>query len=264
MSVDKNKTLQRLQTYNESPSPILSFYLQVPISTHQIRHLIQQSLSNPQKEAMKKNLEYIEGFVAGHNPSRTEKTIAIFSGGDNLFEVIHLPYVIQNALFYSHSPYVQPLFEAQEDTRRYFVILSDRKKAIFYTLYSGFVEDRQVITDNSVPQNVKGRWPEVPYAQREDKMQRHIQDHLHRHFIRIADYAEKFIKHKPISGVILGGHKTEMSQFEKYLPKPLKEKIVGKFVSELKINFNEIVSKSKTIIDQVDKQFNQQLSPYLS
>jgi hypothetical protein len=39
----------------------------------------------------------------------------------------------------------------------------------------------------------------------------------------------------------------------------LDKKVVGTFVSELKVNFNDILAKSKEIITQVDKNFNQQL-----
>jgi hypothetical protein len=74
-------------------------------------------------------------------------------------------------------------------------------------MYLGIVEDHLIIHDKSVPQNVKGRSIETPHAQRDDKIQRHIQDHLHRHYSLIAEKVSHFIKDKEITAIILGGHK---------------------------------------------------------
>ena len=112
----------------------------------------------------------------------------------------------------------------------------------------GALEDHKTLYNTSVPKDAKGRAPEVPYAQREDKIQRHVQDHLHRHYKYISQSAQEFVKNRDITGVILGGHKNELSQFEKHLPKTLQTKVLGRFVSELKGDFNDIVKKSKKII----------------
>jgi hypothetical protein len=85
--------------------------------------------------------------------------------------------------------------------------------------------------------------------------------HLQKHFSYIGERAQAFIKNKSIAGVILGGHKNELSQFKEHLPKTLKEKVVGEFVSELHGDFKEIVDRSKIVIEQVNKQFNHQLAP---
>jgi peptide subunit release factor 1 (eRF1) len=270
MSLGIYDTIHRLKAHTASPSPILSVYFKLPAPkrvdnttiVNKLQTVINTSLSFEQREEVKKNIAYILGFMEKYQQSHNEKTIVFFCGGDNLFEVLHLPFAIKNLAVYSHTPYLQPLLEGQEDTRRYFVILSDREKAIFYTVFGGKLEDQKVVLDDSVPQDVKGRWPETPRANRQDKVQRHIQYHLNHHFSYLAQKAAEFVEKKPISGVILGGHKNEMGKFEKYLPKQLKEKVVGRFVSELKTNFNDILAKSQRVVEKANKSISHQVYPF--
>jgi len=271
MSVEETKTLQRLIAYNGSPSPILTIYFRLFSSkikqddslNQRLEKIIMQELTSQQREEMKSNIEYILGFLENYQPSNYEKTLAIFSGGSNLFEVLHLPYEIEPMIKFSHDPYLDPLLQAQEDSRRFLIILNDREKALFYTIYSGTLEDQEAVTSGEhVPQDVKGRWPESPHAQRDDKVQRHIHDYLSRHYDFIAGKAAQFINRKPITGVVLGGHKDQMSQFEKHLPKHLRDKVVGKFVSELHVNFNKIMARSKAIIDSSNQELNHHMHFY--
>jgi peptide subunit release factor 1 (eRF1) len=264
MSMALNKTIERLKTYTNSSDPILSIYFHLPVPkrytnttiVNKLQSCINANMSFKQREAMKNNIRYIVGFMQDYQQARGEETLAFFSGGDNLFEVLHLPYKIPNTVKCAHEPYLEPLYQAQEDTRRYLVILSDKQKAILYTIFAGSLEAQEEVFDDSVPHDAQGRWANAPRAQRNDKLQRHIHEHLQKHFAYIASRAVSFIKNKPIAGVILGGHKTEMSQFKEHLPKNLKEKVVGNFVSELNTNFNEILGKSKEVVASANHQYN--------
>ena len=266
MSFDLSQRIKRLQNYKGSPSPILSIYFKLPVPkrvtnvtiVNKLQTYINANLSYEQREELRNNIELIIGFMENYQQARGERTLAFFSGGDNFFEVLHLPYEIDTVVKYSHDPYIEPLLKSQSDHRRYLVILNERKRAILYTVLSGTLEDQKTITNDTVPQDVRGNWPDSPRADRHDKVQRHIREHVHHQFLYIAQKAAEFISKKPIAGVILGGHRTEMSQLQKLLPKQLKEKVVGTFVSDLKTDFNEILAKSKDVIARVDKKFNKQ------
>lgn len=261
MSLDLKDTVKKLKKYKESPSPILTIYFQIPsgeinneVLTKQIKTLIDNHLSSVQRSEIKKNIEYIEGFIQNYKPKNDEKTLIIFTGGDNLFEVLHLSFETDNYVKYAHDPYFDPLLNMQEKFSRYFIILIDRKKAIFFTLYFDSVESREMIVEDTVPQNVKGRWYEVPHVQRDDKVQRHIQDHMDHYFDYIALKAKSFIGKKFINGVIIGGHSDQMTQFEKHLSRELREKVIGRFVSELNVNFNKIIDKSIDAIRKLSRE----------
>jgi hypothetical protein len=262
MSTDIQNKVQRLEAYNESPAPILSLYFK-PVNwredkellINQLQTVIDKHLSYQEREQAKNNIAYIEGFLMKYTPDPREQTLAIFSGGDSLFEIIHVLKDLPNQAKLLHDPFLEPILQEQTTNQRYLVIAVDRKRAFFFILRDSVIENQDAIIDDTVPQNVKGRWPEAQYAQREDKIQRHIIDHLHRHFMTIADEVKRFVGAKKIAGVILGGHKNEFSQFKKCLPKALQEKIVGEFVSELNVDLPELQEKAKRIIKKTDNQY---------
>lgn len=91
-------------------------------------------------------------------------------------------------------------------------------------------------------------------TQKENKLEKRIQEHVHKHFNYIAHRAQDFISDRKIAGVILGGHKTEIGLFREHLPKQLREKVMGDFVSEFHTNFDDILQRSKKVIETVALQ----------
>jgi hypothetical protein len=264
MSSDIKKKIMRLEAYCDSPSPILSVYFKLPVPKkvrsqtliNDFNTLINKNLSLEEREELKINIEYINGFMQTYRQQHTEKAIAFFSGGDNLFEVIHLPYNIKSTVKYAHSPYIRPIENALKSTKRYLVILNDRRRAILYTLFSGTLEDQKTVEGDTVPQDAQGRWANSLRTARQDKMQRHIRDHLRRHFKIIAQKASRFAGRKEINGVIIGGHRKDIGKFEESLPRELKEKVIGSFVSGLHENINDIVSKSMNVAMEADRRLS--------
>lgn len=268
MAQDIRKTLEFLKTYANTSEPILTVYFHLPIPKvysqetiiNKLNTFINANLSIEQREEMRANIQTIIGFMQKYQQTHEDETLAFFAS-KNLFEVIHLPYKIMSTAKYAYSPFIEPLLQSQEASRRFLVILSDRKNAILYTYSGGTIEDRDTLFDDSVPQDISHIGADGLRTQRDDKTQRHMHAHLQKHFSYIGERAQAFIKNKSIAGVILGGHKNELSQFKEHLPKTLKEKVVGEFVSELHGDFKEIVDRSKIVIEQVNKQFNHQLAP---
>jgi|SRR5581483_640278 len=237
--------LKRLQAYNNSPSPILSLYIPTQENKNllkSLKRILNSSLTSKDKLLLRKNITYISGFIRNYKTFENEKTLAIFSGGDSLFEVIHLQNKLASIAVVSHSPYLKPIL--QDSNKRFLIIFVDRKRALLFTMYNFILEEMHSLVDDSVPQNVKGASAEATHGLRDDKIQRHILDHLHRHFQKISSEIQKFYATKQISAVIIGGHKNEFSQFVKCLPKSLRDKVIGQFTSELNLNFNQLQLKA--------------------
>lgn len=134
--------------------------------------------------------------------------------------------------------------------KTYMVLLADRKRAKMFTLVDGMVGRKEEFRNGHVPQKVKhgdDTW-DAP-----DKIFRHIEDHLHRHLTLVGQHAFNFSKGDHIAGVIIGSHKPLFSKIEKHLPYPLSRKVKGRFVTELKAPFNEILKRAKRLIDQIEK-----------
>lgn len=133
--------------------------------------------------------------------------------------------------------------------KTYMVLLVDRQKAKMFTLIDGSVERVEEIKDGHVPQKVK-HGDDTWDAQ--NKIFRHIEDHLHRHLTLVSQKAAIFAKENHIAVIIIGSHKPLFSKIEKHLPYPLSQKVKGTFVTELKAPFNEVLKRAKRLIDQIE------------
>lgn len=134
--------------------------------------------------------------------------------------------------------------------KKYMVMLVDRKRAILFTIINGLVERKKEVVDGQVPQNVKhgdDTWDA------EDKIFRHIQDHLHRHLSIIAEEAVAFVGNDTIEGILIGSHKELFSNIIKHIPYPLSRKIKGTFVAEFKVPFGEIIERAEQHIHEVER-----------
>lgn len=135
--------------------------------------------------------------------------------------------------------------------KTYMILLADKQKAHMFTLIDGSVQDKLEVVDGQVPKKVKhgdDTWDA------EDKIFRHIEDHLHKHLSLIAKQAEKFAKkHKP-EVLLLGGHKPLFSKIEKHLREDLSQKIGARFITELKVPFNNILEIVKKEIEKLEKK----------
>ncbi|MEX2007456.1 MAG: hypothetical protein WD992_01670 [Candidatus Levyibacteriota bacterium] len=136
--------------------------------------------------------------------------------------------------------------------KKYMVLLVDRQKAKFFTLIDGSVERADEFKNGHVPQKVRAN--EEHYYGRSDKILRHIEDHLHRHLTLVSQKAAAFAKENHITGIVIGSHKPLFSKIEKHLPPHLSKKVKGRFVTELKEPFNDILKRAKRLIDQIEKQ----------
>jgi hypothetical protein len=133
--------------------------------------------------------------------------------------------------------------------KTYMVLLVDRKQANMFSLLDGTVQEKKTLIDDQVPRKVK-HGEEMWDAQ--DKIFRHIEEHLHRHLMLVCQQAAQFARDNNIHELIIGGHKPLFSKIEKHLPYPLCHYVKGKFVTELKAPFNKILNRAEECIAQLE------------
>lgn len=138
---------------------------------------------------------------------------------------------------------------ATQKIKKYLVLLVDRKRARMFTMTNGIVRHEEEVIDGFVPQKVK-HGDDTWDAQ--DKIFRHIEDHLHRHLTLIAKRAAEYVKKERVTDIVIGGHKPLLPKVKKHLPYPLNKKVKGTFVTELKAPFGEILKRAKNCIERVE------------
>ncbi|MDO8583038.1 MAG: hypothetical protein Q7R51_00725 [bacterium] len=136
--------------------------------------------------------------------------------------------------------------------KRYLFVIADRKFAKILTFLDGVLESHTEILDSSVPQDVKSN-KEENYA-RNNKIIRHIEDHIHRHLQLISKKVDEFVGVKPVHGVFIGGHKELLHLIKKHLNPNLRKKIVGEFIAPLKVFQNKIIKLCEKAMLQFERK----------
>jgi len=134
---------------------------------------------------------------------------------------------------------------------KYLILLVDRKRARIFTIQNGVVDKDKEFVNGHVPQKVK-HGDDTWDAQ--DKIFRHIEDHLHRHLTFVVQNTADFTSKNHIDGLIIGSHKPLFSKIKEHFPCPLSKKVKGTFVTELKAPFGEILKRAKRAIDKIEKE----------
>lgn len=237
--------------------PVFSVYLgsdgkaapTADLLSAEFHSLIHQNLSAVQRNKWQRDIKKIEDFLHQFISSSNTRSYVFFTSGKNLWQVLNFEFFLPPLCKISNFPYMKPLEEAVEKYRKYLVVLADREKARLFTVHLGKIEESKDIFNGDVPQKVKAK--KTDYG-RDDKIFRHIEDHLHRHLQVIAKATKDFTKGKNIHFIILGGHKELLPKIKEHLPYPLKGKVKGEFITELKVPLNEVLLKSKRIASKVN------------
>lgn len=249
------KKLEKIKKYKSSSSPVLTVYLgsgekkspNTAFLLSQFRSLIKKNLTKEEKKAYKDNIARSESYLEDFLDTRNTRSVILLTG-DKFFEALEFEFYISPSLTVSRSPYLEPLLNAIKKHNKYFVLLADREKARLFTVHLGRIEEHLDFLDESVPQRVK----QINEAwARGDKITRHIEDHLHRHLKLITQKTKEFAKHKDIRFLILGGHRNLFHKIKELLPKDLRDKVYGTFVSELNIPVNDVFLHSKKIAEKI-------------
>ena len=246
-----------LEKFQNSIFPILTVYLSsvakaapsAKLLLSGFHSLISHSLSAEEQKLFKKDLSRIEVYLREIYDKRGKRTVVFFSAGKKLWEILDFEFYLPPLCLVSYSPYIGPVTEALQAYKKYLVLLVDREKARLFTVHLGKIGEQKEIFDGEVPQNVK-HGDDTWDAQ--DKIFRHIEDHLSCHLKRIAGAAEEFVKNNEISFVIIGGHREMFPKIKKHLPYPLNKMVIGEFVTELNIPLNEILKKSKLVAEKLE------------
>lgn len=135
--------------------------------------------------------------------------------------------------------------------KTYMVLVVDRKRAKMFTISDGGVEDLEEFVNDNIPQKVKhgdNTWDS------QNKIFRHIEDHLHQYLKQLAFKVSQYVKNKSIQFIVIGGNKTFFSKVKEHLPVPLQKLVLGMFVTALNIPISTIAKHSMNVVEDIEKQ----------
>ncbi|MCX5800050.1 MAG: hypothetical protein NTX17_01475 [Candidatus Eisenbacteria bacterium] len=215
------------------------------------KHAIEKSsFGREAKLSLADDFEKLSKYVTTELDRRGAKGIAIFaSSGSGLWNAYPLPGPVTNLLIVDRDPYIRPFTMLLDQYKRYCTVLVDRERARVFAVCLGEIEDHSQIFDE-VPGKVKASgWG----GYEERRIERHIEDHVHRHLKNVADVTYEFLRNRKFDRLIIGGQAEIVPEFERLLHSYLKERVVAKISVDASIPLDEALKRTM----QVDKEIEE-------
>jgi Bacterial archaeo-eukaryotic release factor family 10 len=207
------------QTLLRSDPPVLvSVFHSLRHQALETRKPYIEALPRAQRLALPDELGEVQAFLEGYRPAGAQ-SIVILKSGDQLNRVMPLPVRVADSLTIDADPFIEPLEAILEEQRRVLVVDLSKEKTSFSIYDFGFEERVHAIT-SSVPSDEVEPSPK-------DRVQRHRLTHLQWHFKASARAADRLFRERGCDRLALIGEATLVREFEDYLAKSLRDRLIG-------------------------------------
>jgi len=260
--------------------PVVSLYLNVtsPRSykseLHSLIHQKKQRLAESgMEEGLRKKIEQILEKIRRYidNLGALERTrlLVLFANAEGFWQEYRLPVALPSRLYVEPDPYVRPLTTLLDEFPRYLVLVADARKARVFTLYLGEIEEHTGLLESDTPSWVsedEGRGARGPRGGgvsawagwREPKIQRHIQDHVHRHLKTVTERAFEIYKRLGCDRLIIGAPEaTEGKIFpmiRHHLHRYLQERFAGVFPGDPDMALEELKKRVLQVAQEAERK----------
>ncbi len=283
MDLIRESDLEELRGLVGKGGSVVSLYLNVtpprPFKS-ELRSLIHEKWERLQAAGLEKDLlrtiegmfESLKEYVDGLRPLERTRLLVVFVAED-FFQEYRLPVALPSRLYVDPDPYIRPLTVLLDEFNRYCVVLIDRKRARAFDMYLGEIEEDVGALESETPSWVsegEGRGARGtavgtgPWAGwRESKIQRHIADHVHRHFKEVAQLLFEHFKARGFDRLIVGGPEGEEGKvvpaFLDHLHSYLKGRLAGVFAGEMDLPINEIKKRALEVAARHERKEEEEL-----
>lgn len=259
------QAVERLASYHSPDWPIVSLYLRVDREhitdddySIRLKNLLKQVSDNPgielnraQLEALEADLDRIRVFFRDHGDEFGQGVALFASSPANLWEVYETPREVGNHVEVDFRPVIAPLVRVLELCEPFCVCLVSRDRARIFMGHMSEFGERAVRFDQEVPgQHEQGGWSQARY-------QRHIEEHVHQHFKRLAADLFALFEQEPFRFLILGGPHEVVSDFLDYLHPYLRERYIGTFYVLMEATAKQVREEAAKIVREWLRQEKQ-------
>lgn len=227
-----NDQLDRLATFEQSPYPVISLYLNTQpdgrgrdnFQTFVRKELKARSQTyparSPEREMLERDMERIAAFLEnGIQPSANG--VAVFAcDAAELFETVQVDAPLNDHwLYVGDQPHLYPLARVASQHPRYAVVLADTNRTRILVIADGGVTGDTAIEGTKTRRTSQGGWSQARY-------QRHVENyHLH-HIKDVVATLDKIVLQEGISRVVISGDPVVIPLLREQLSKPLMEKVI--------------------------------------
>ncbi len=244
------KDLRALAERDDRDGPVVSLYLnlgdpgRIDTELNSLVRTASQGLEadgrfdREQRKALDRLLKDLhERVKAEVGPETRERLLVVFADPGGLWRELRLPAPLPSRMVIQEGPCTLPLTRLLDAFPRYRVLVADTRSARLFALQLGaFEEAPGFLVRDEVPDRVSAKksmavsaWG-VYSGMGDQKIQRHVEDHLHRHLVRVAERLFDTHKKDPIQRLILAApDEGTVSRVRDHLHSDLQRRVLGTF-----------------------------------
>lgn len=204
-----------------------------------------ENLEKNEAKYLKATLDKVEGHLV-HFDTRGAKSVAVFAG-KNFFEALRIPVKVEPEFHIGRTVMLETLTKVLNENPPFIIVLLDRTQGKLIEVNVGEAEAESRLIKNDVPQKVKSgddMWDQ------QNKIFRHIEDHLHRHLVEVISELKGFEKNYPNGLIIIGAQKELVGKFTRELSTEMQAKVIGNFGANADDNETDVIKKAQKIVDK--------------
>lgn len=253
--------LQRISQYHDPAGHILSLYLPLTVDRTDDDHTIvaknllrdagarfQRSYGVPLPDPVHDMFEDVRVFLRD-DVSHYGRAVALFARpNDGILEAYSVPRKVEPAATVAQRAEIAQMIRFVEDYQPLCACLISRDHARILTGQFDNLEQHALLETPDVPgKHEQGGWSQARY-------QRHIEDHVHRHFKNIANELFGMLETDPYTYLILGGPEEVVAAFREELHPYVRARVIGEIRVLMEANINEI---REQVIDVVERSIRE-------
>jgi peptide subunit release factor 1 (eRF1) len=178
-----------------------------------------RELSHEARLRLREDIERIRAYAGSADFDGTHGLAIFAAGGGDLFEVLHLPSPVPNAVVVGDSPHVAPLVGEPDGV--WCVALVNRRNARIMGGGPMALVEEERISDDVPGRHDQGGWSQSRY-------QRHIDEEARRHLERVAGAIADRCRRDAFDNLLVGGPEDGYSEFVELLDNECRERVRGR------------------------------------
>jgi len=198
--------------------------------------------------SVESDLETMSRHVREEFERGDTRGLALFSSHDaGLWEDVRVPRPIRNRSVVAPTADVLPLEHLLQTCRPVCTALVDYAKARLFLSEVGRIEEISHIWDEIPGRHDQGGWAQM-------RMQRHVDDHRHKHLKNVADALFRLWKRRPFDDLILAGPAEAHTDLERGLHPYLGQRVRASVTLPMVASPEEVFRCSSEIEEEIERK----------
>ncbi|BBJ38713.1 hypothetical protein SSPO_014310 [Streptomyces antimycoticus] len=183
---------------------------------------LDSSLDHAARLSLREDIVKLEKSLAfePHQPG----AVAVFAcSGKDVYEEVWLPRPTRERIVVNSDPYVRPMLAVLDEYDRACAVIVDRGTGEIWEHYLDQARELEAIRDRTL------RKPDYAAGLAEDRVRNKADELSKRHFRKLIGELKQLFGRRAFDVLVVGGHSYEVPNFLQFLPRDLRERLIGDF-----------------------------------